>query len=181
MRRSREVLTLARVAAVLVLFLGAPLARPGELTDDLRARRTALLEALAPETLFVHISAPTRVHSLDVDDEYGQDSDMLYLTGTDQEGSILVLLPFDLTRSAFLFVPEMAFAVEPGLYVREAALEHLPDTPESRTFREAVWPAVERYRGIGVRVEDPFLLTEAGLVRLSAAAPGTVKEIGSTP
>jgi len=97
---------LARVAAVLALFLGAPLARPGELTDDLRARRTALLEALAPETLFVHISAPTRVYSLDVDYEYRQDSDMLYLTGIDQEGTILVLLPGDLTKREFLFVSD---------------------------------------------------------------------------
>lgn len=37
--------------------------------------------------------------------------------------------------------------------------------------------AVERYAGIGVRLEDSFLLLETELVRLSAKAPRTLKEI----
>jgi Xaa-Pro aminopeptidase len=36
---------------------------------------------------------------------------------------------------------------------------------------------VARYRNIGVRIEDSFLLTEKGLERLSAGAPRTVEEI----
>jgi Xaa-Pro aminopeptidase len=71
----------------------------------------------------------------------------------------------------------MAFVIEPGLYIRREALAQLPDTPENRTFREKVAAAVERYQGIGVRVEDSFLLTETELVRLSAKAPRTLKEI----
>ncbi len=55
----------------------------------------------------------------------------------------------------------MAFVIEPGLYIREEALVQLPDTPENRAFREKVAPAVERYKGIGVRIEDSFLLTDA--------------------
>src|SRR5262245_52180450 len=73
--------------------------------------------------------------------------------------------------------PGMAFVIEPGLYIRREALAQLPDTPENRAFREKVAPAVERYEGIGVRVEDSFLLTNGELVRLSAKAPRTVKEI----
>ena len=73
--------------------------------------------------------------------------------------------------------PGMAFVIEPGLYIRGAALAELPDTPENRAFREKVAPAVARYQGIGVRVEDSFLLTETELVRLSAKAPRTLKEI----
>jgi Xaa-Pro aminopeptidase len=71
----------------------------------------------------------------------------------------------------------MAFVIEPGLYIRREALAQLPDTPENRAFREKVAVALERYQGIGVRVEDSFLLTETELVRLSAKAPRTLKEI----
>jgi Xaa-Pro aminopeptidase len=73
--------------------------------------------------------------------------------------------------------PGMAFVIEPGLYVREAALDALEDTPENRAFKEKVKPAVAKYRDIGVRVEDSFLLTETGLVRLSARVPRTLEEI----
>jgi len=73
--------------------------------------------------------------------------------------------------------PGMAFVIEPGLYIREAALDALEDTPENRAFKEKVKPAVAKYRDIGVRVEDSFLLTETGLVRLSARVPRTLEEI----
>jgi Xaa-Pro aminopeptidase len=73
--------------------------------------------------------------------------------------------------------PGMAFVIEPGLYVREQALDGLDDTPENRAFKEKVRPAVARYKDIGVRVEDSFLLTESGLVRLSARVPRTLEEI----
>jgi Xaa-Pro aminopeptidase len=74
----------------------------------------------------------------------------------------------------------MAFVVEPGLYIRPEALEGLPDTPEHRAFREKVKPAVEKYKHIGVRIEDSFLLTDSGLVRLSAKTPRTIAEIEAT-
>ena len=71
----------------------------------------------------------------------------------------------------------MAFVIEPGLYIRPEALEQLPDTPENRAFREKVGPAVTKYAGIGVRIEDSFLLTNKELVRLSAKVPRTTQEI----
>ena len=73
--------------------------------------------------------------------------------------------------------PGMAFTLEPGVYIRQAALDQLPDTPENRAFKEKVRPAVEKYRDIGIRVEDSFLLTESGPRRLSAGVPRTVEEI----
>jgi Xaa-Pro aminopeptidase len=75
--------------------------------------------------------------------------------------------------------PGMAFVIEPGLYIREQALDGLEDTPENRAFKEKVRPALARYKDIGVRVEDSFLLTETGLVRLSARVPRTLEEIES--
>jgi len=71
----------------------------------------------------------------------------------------------------------MAFVIEPGLYIRPEALEQLPDTPDNKAFREKVAPAVERYKGIGVRIEDSFLLTDTQLIRLSAKVPRTIQEI----
>jgi Xaa-Pro aminopeptidase len=73
--------------------------------------------------------------------------------------------------------PGMAFTIEPGIYVRPAALENLPDTPENRTFKEKAAPAVERYKHIGVRIEDSFLLTTDGLVMLSKKVPRTIEDI----
>ena len=64
--------------------------------------------------------------------------------------------------------PGMAFVIEPGIYIREAALDNLPKTPENAAFIEKVRPMVQKYRNIGVRIEDSFLLTEAGLERLSS-------------
>ena len=71
----------------------------------------------------------------------------------------------------------MAFVIEPGLYIRPEALEQLADTPENRAFRDKVGAAVKKYAGIGVRIEDSFLLTEKELVRLSAKVPRTTQEI----
>ena len=71
----------------------------------------------------------------------------------------------------------MTFVVEPGIYVRPQALDDLPDTPENRTFKEAVRGAVEKYKCIGVRIEDSFLLTPTGLKRLSATVPRTIEEV----
>ena len=36
---------------------------------------------------------------------------------------------------------------------------------------------VQKYRNIGVRLEDSFLLTDAGLERLSSGVPRTIAEI----
>ena len=71
----------------------------------------------------------------------------------------------------------MTFVIEPGIYIRPAALENLPDTPENRAFIEKVTPAMERFKNIGVRIEDSFLLTEAGVVNLSQKVPRTVADI----
>jgi Xaa-Pro aminopeptidase len=70
-----------------------------------------------------------------------------------------------------------AFVIEPGLYVREAALTELPNTPENAAFIEKVRPAVQKYKDIGVRIEDSFLMTENGLVTLSAKTPRRVADI----
>jgi len=93
-----------KAAATVLALAAAGLAHAGERQDDLARRRERLMQALGPETLFIHRSAPVRVYSRDVDYEYRQDSDMLYLTGIDQEGTVLVLMPGNRTRREILFV-----------------------------------------------------------------------------
>ncbi len=69
------------------------------------------------------------------------------------------------------------FTVEPGLYVSPELLRSLPDTPKNRAMLAKVRPAVEKYQGIGVRIEDDYALTDAGLEWLSAGVPREIPEI----
>jgi Xaa-Pro aminopeptidase len=55
-------------------------------------------------------------------------------------------------------------------------LDVLPDTPKNRAFIAKVRPAVARYEGTGVRIEDDYLITDTGLERLSNA-PREIAEI----
>jgi Xaa-Pro aminopeptidase len=73
--------------------------------------------------------------------------------------------------------PGMAFVIEPGIYIRPEALDSLPRSPENDAFIAKVRPAVEKYKNIGVRIEDSFLLTEEGLKNLSGGVPRTIEEI----
>ena len=73
----------------------------------------------------------------------------------------------------------MAFTIEPGIYIREAALNDLPKTAENLSFIDKVRPLVAKYKNIGVRIEDSYLLTSAGLERLSKSVPRTADEIES--
>ncbi len=73
--------------------------------------------------------------------------------------------------------PGMAFTIEPGIYIRQSALDALPRTPENNALVEKVQPAVKRYADIGVRIEDSYLLEPSGLRRLSFAVPRTIEEI----
>src|SRR5262245_56455520 len=95
-----------RLLSLAGLLCLSPAALAGELQDDLKARRQRTMDALSPETLFVQFSAPVRTYSLDVEYEYRQDSDLLYLTGVDQEDTILVLLPGNKTKKEILFVSD---------------------------------------------------------------------------
>ncbi|MDH5235684.1 MAG: M24 family metallopeptidase, partial [Gemmatimonadota bacterium] len=70
-----------------------------------------------------------------------------------------------------------AFTIEPGLYVRANLLEIIPDTPRNRQMKERIAGAVATYANIGVRIEDDFLVTEAGVLRPSAGVPRELDEV----
>jgi Xaa-Pro aminopeptidase len=73
--------------------------------------------------------------------------------------------------------PGMVVTVEPGLYFRPDALDHLADTPENQKFIAAVRPAFEKYKGIGVRIEDDLLITTGDAKVLSAAIPAKLEDV----
>lgn len=60
-------------------------------------RRAAVMEALPENAVAIFFSAPMRNRENDVDFEYRQDSDLLYLTGTHEPESVLLLAPGGIT------------------------------------------------------------------------------------
>jgi Xaa-Pro aminopeptidase len=73
--------------------------------------------------------------------------------------------------------PGMIMTNEPGIYIREDALEYLPDTPANREFIAKIRPAFEKYKNIGVRIEDDMLITETGTTWMSKAIPREINEV----
>jgi Xaa-Pro aminopeptidase len=69
-----------------------------------------------------------------------------------------------------------AFTIEPGIYVSRQRLELLPDTPRNRAFVARVRDAVSRYHGIGVRIEDNYIVTARGVERITTP-PREIDEI----
>jgi Xaa-Pro aminopeptidase len=76
--------------------------------------------------------------------------------------------------------PGMVITVEPGIYIRPDALDNLPKTPENEKFIEAVRPAFEKYKGIGVRIEDDVLITSGAPKVISAGIPSKLEDVEAT-
>jgi Xaa-Pro aminopeptidase len=76
--------------------------------------------------------------------------------------------------------PGMVLTVEPGIYIRPDALDRLPKNANTEQFIKAVRPAFEKYKGIGIRIEDDILVTAGGPRILSAAIPSRLDEVEST-
>lgn len=68
------------------------------------------------------------------------------------------------------------FTIEPGVYISTGLLDMLADTPRNRAFIAKVRPVVERYNHMGIRIEDDYLVTPAGVEWLSKA-PREIGEI----
>jgi Xaa-Pro aminopeptidase len=73
--------------------------------------------------------------------------------------------------------PGMVVTVEPGLYIRPDALDNLPKTPEMEKFAAAVRPMFEKYKGIGVRIEDDVLITNGEPKVLSENIPRKLEDV----
>ncbi len=76
-----------------------------------------------------------------------------------------------------LFGNHDAFTIEPGIYVREKVFADLPDTPRNRQLIAHARAAATKYRNVGVRIEDDYILKDGKLIRISAIAPREIAEI----
>ena len=75
------------------------------------------------------------------------------------------------------FEPGMTFTNEPGIYIRSDALDNLAKTAENEKFIAAIKPAFEKYKGIGVRIEDDLVITPEGVKWMTAALPRSIADI----
>jgi Xaa-Pro aminopeptidase len=72
------------------------------------------------------------------------------------------------------------FTNEPGIYVRLDAFDQMPfgwKEEDWDKFKTAVRPAFEKYKGIGVRIEDDLLVTADGAKWMSEALPRKISDI----
>jgi Xaa-Pro aminopeptidase len=106
-------------------------------------------------------------------------------TGTELDAEIALWFPhgpthgigMDVHESLDTLVPGTAFVIEPGLYIHAGAFDRLPKTPETGALAARLGPAVDRFRDIGIRIEDSFLMTPSGPLMLSAKAPRRATDI----
>src|SRR6201988_2121434 len=78
------------------------------------------------------------------------------------------------------FVPGAVFTNEPGIYIRPDALDQMPfgwKQEDWEAFKTAVRPAFEKYKGMGVRIEDDMVITADGVRWMSEALPRKMSDI----
>ena len=65
--------------------------------------------------------------------------------------------------------PGDAFTIEPGIYIDARRISLLSDTPKNRAFIAKMRSVIDRYDGIGVRIEDDYMATPRGVERITPA------------
>jgi Xaa-Pro aminopeptidase len=79
--------------------------------------------------------------------------------------------------TGWTLAPGMTFTNEPGIYIRADALDYLPDTAANREYKAKVRPAFEKYKNIGVRIEDDMIVTDAGVKWMTGNLPRNMSDI----
>lgn len=109
-----------------------------------------------------------------ITDKNSQQFRLWYMHGL---GHWLGMNVHDVGRNGIAFKAGMTYTNEPGIYIREDALNYLPDTPASKAFIAKIRPAFEKYKNIGVRIEDDMLITNTGVQWMTAKLPRKLEDI----
>ena len=144
---------------------GAKVARPGALKSDVhRAATEVIKDGLLRLGLIVDRNS----------DQYR----LWFMHGTSHWLGMNVHDVGDMpSRAEARLEPGMVFTNEPGIYIRPDALDNLPKTSENQKLIAAIRPAFEKYKGIGVRIEDDMLITPGGVRWMTEALPRKISEI----
>ena len=106
----------------------------------------------------------------------GQQSRIWFMHGL---GHWLGMNVHDVSKQGAPLAAGMVFTNEPGIYVRLDALDNLPKDAETQAFVAKIRPAFEKYKGIGVRIEDDMLVTANGVEWMTKDLPRTIEGIES--
>ena len=157
-------------------------------TEFHRGRRDAVREAIPRDALALFFSAPHRNRQGDVFFEYRQDSDLLYLTGSSEIGTALLLAPAGVTVDGarvteVLFVPprDASQEVWTGRLLGSERAERTLGVAKAVSldrFREVMRPLLEGARPLyhlppptGVEEDSP-LFSQLQLLRQRSGADG---------
>jgi len=139
------------------LDAGIAAARPGGTVDEInRAVRVVLGRGLLRAGLVTDPEASTG-RSAQID---------LWFPHSPYHG-----IGMDVHESLGTLEPGVAFTVEPGIYVRPDTLDRLAQNPQQAALAKALRPAVERFRHMGIRIEETVLMTTTGPEILSSKVP----------
>lgn len=139
-----------------------PLMRPGTLWRDIHAKALDTIGRELAKLGLISENVPAQAK-------------LYFLHGLGHPLGLQVHVVFDPDRK---LEAGMVITNEPGIYVRP------DDVTRSEVFgkltpeqQAKIRRALDRYRGIGVRIEDDVLVTETGPKLLSGTAPRTIEEI----
>ncbi|MEK7834011.1 MAG: Xaa-Pro peptidase family protein, partial [Acidobacteriota bacterium] len=84
----------------------APKISEAERLTELAKRRQEAMKRMGDKAIMVLFSTEPRIYTYDVDYHYRQENNLYYLTGINQDGAVLVLIPGAKKTREILFVPE---------------------------------------------------------------------------